>query len=165
MKIAAIEISNLKPLAAAKRKQFEKLLPKLKQLPYSRLDNMVHEQHDQLFEKINCLDCANCCKTTSPIILPKDIERIAKYLKISRATLIRQYIVMDEDGDFVFNKTPCPFLSENHQCTIYEARPKACSEYPHTQQRKQNTILKISLENTAICPAVFRIFEYLEETI
>jgi Fe-S-cluster containining protein len=165
MEIAAIEISTLKPLAAAKRKQFEQLLPKLKQLPSSKLDDIIQEKHAQLFEKINCLDCANCCKTTSPIILPNDMDRMAKYLNISKSALIRQYIIMDEDGDFVLNTAPCPFLADDNKCNIYDARPKACSEYPHTQQRKQNTILKISLENTAVCPAVFRIFEYLEKTI
>ena len=32
------------------------------------------------FKKTDCLDCGNCCKTTSPIFTDKDIERISKYV-------------------------------------------------------------------------------------
>jgi Fe-S-cluster containining protein len=165
MEIASLEVSNLKQLALAKRKSFEKLLPKLKQLPSSKLDAQIHHQHHQLFEKIDCLNCANCCKTTSPILLQKDIEGISKFLKIKPSEFMKKYVIMDEDGDFVFHTTPCPFLESDNKCSVYDARPNACREYPHTQQRKQKSILNVSLENTAICPAVFRIFEYLEQTI
>ena len=96
--------------------------------------------------------------------MQKDIEQITKYLKVKPGDFIEQYIIMDEDGDFVFNQTPCPFLNETNHCTIYDSRPKACREYPHTQQRKQMSIMDINLENASICPAVFRIFEYLDTT-
>ena len=37
--------------------------------------------HEDQFSKINCLECANCRKTTSPIFTNRDISRISKYLK------------------------------------------------------------------------------------
>ena len=116
-----------------------------------------------MFSKLDCLDCANCCKTTSPLILQEDITDISKILKMPAGKFIEEYIVMDEDGDFVFNSAPCPFLDVENYCKIYENRPKACREYPHTNQRKQLSIIDISFENVSICPAVFRIFEHLEK--
>ncbi|MEZ5008993.1 MAG: YkgJ family cysteine cluster protein [Chitinophagales bacterium] len=160
--IADIDLSKIKQQAASKRKEHEKIVSKLKSKTPKQLDQTIHQKHEQLFENIDCLDCANCCKTTSPLILQSDISNISAYLKIQPGELMKQHIIMDEDGDFVFNQTPCPFLGNDNYCSIYEARPKACREYPHTQQRKQISIIDITLENVAICPAVFRIFEHIE---
>lgn len=163
--IAGIDLAQLKQKALNKRKGHEKLVAKLKNKKPKKLDPSIHSKHHQLFENINCLECANCCKTTSPLILQSDITNISTYLKIKPGELMQRYIIMDEDGDFVFKQTPCPFLGSNNYCSIYEARPKACREYPHTQQRKQISIIDITLENVAICPAVFRIFEFIKSEI
>ncbi len=165
MEIDGIEITKLKELGKSKRKDFENLVPKIKRQNNKVLDNLINEKHEGLFQKIDCLNCANCCKTTSPLLYQTDINRIAKYLNEKPSNIFKQYVEMDEDGDFVFKSTPCPFLNSDNVCSIYEARPKACREYPHTQQRKQKSIINISLENSSICPAVFRIFEYLEEVL
>ncbi|HAG48373.1 MAG TPA: zinc/iron-chelating domain-containing protein, partial [Cryomorphaceae bacterium] len=41
-----------------------KLFKKLKAKPPRDLDKVVHQLHEDAFRKIDCLDCANCCKTT-----------------------------------------------------------------------------------------------------
>ncbi len=162
--IEEINLDKIKNNASKKRMQHEKLVNSLKRKTPKQLDLIIKSNHNKLFQSIDCLDCANCCKTTSPLILQSDITSIANHLKMKAGDFIEQYIIMDEDGDFVLNTTPCPFLGKDNYCSIYEWRPKACREYPHTQQRKQISIIDITLENVAICPAVFRIFEDLEKT-
>ena len=128
----------------------------LEQLRQSKtdIDSDFHDEHKAVFKELDCLECANCCKTTSPIFLQEDIGRISSYLKIKVGHFILKYLEMDEDGDFVLQKAPCVFLAEDNKCKIYDVRPKACSEYPHTNRKNMIEILDITLENTVVCPAV-----------
>ncbi|MEI6020957.1 MAG: YkgJ family cysteine cluster protein [Bacteroidota bacterium] len=114
---------------------------------------------------MNCLSCANCCKTTSPIFYQQDIERAAKALKIKPGEFIQHYLFMDEEGDFVLNKAPCAFLQADNLCQIYEDRPTACREYPHTNRKKMHQILDITFRNTLVCPAVLEIVERVQKKI
>jgi Fe-S-cluster containining protein len=66
---------------------------------------------------------------------------------------------MDEEGDWVLKTAPCHFLQDDNKCAIYEVRPLACREYPHTDRKNMQQILNLTLKNTLICPAVSRIFE------
>lgn len=126
---------------------------------YLQLDKEFHALHEEVFERMDCLQCANCCKTTSPVFYQNDIERAAKHLRIKPGEFITTYLDMDEDGDFVFKSAPCPFLGSDNYCGIYDSRPKACREYPHTNRKRMVQILNLTAENTRVCPAVFHIVE------
>ncbi len=118
------------------------------------LDEKFHTKHQAAFEKIDCLQCANCCKTTSPIFRDVDIERIAQHLRIKPSQFTEQHLHIDEDGDWVLNQSPCLFLQEDNTCRIYEHRPKACREYPHTDRKNMSQIVDMTYRNTLVCPAV-----------
>ena len=115
-----------------KNSEYSKLINKLKKSKPKDLDSSVKYEHDIAFESVDCLSCANCCKTTSPMLFQADVQRIAKYLKIKTSIFLDKYTYNDEDGDLIFNRSPCPFLGSDNYCDIYDARPKACKEYPHT---------------------------------
>ncbi|MEY2937465.1 MAG: hypothetical protein RL062_54 [Bacteroidota bacterium] len=134
----------------------------LNQKNNKRLDELFHDQHETLFEKVDCLECANCCKTTSPIFRDIDIERIAQHLRIRPSELTQQYLHIDEDGDWVLNQSPCAFLDTDNKCKIYEYRPKACREYPHTDRKNMSQILELTYRNTLVCPAVARIVDQIK---
>lgn len=140
------------------------LVKKLKRLKPKELDKVAREHHEAVFNDIDCLTCGNCCKTTSPGMGPKDTERLAKHLKIKVVDLISKYMHMDEDGEYVFNSAPCPFLGSDNYCSVYESRPAACREYPHTNRKRFYQILDLSHKNTEVCPAVVRIFDKLQIT-
>ena len=122
------------------------------------LDALIHAGHAKAFSKIDCLKCANCCKTTSPIFRDIDIKRISKSLRSKESDFIKSYLRMDEDGDYVLKQSPCTFLQTDNTCSIYEIRPLACREYPHTDRKNMVQILEITEKNTLICPAVASIF-------
>ena len=78
---------------------------------------------------------------------------------------MEKYVVKDEDGDYVFKQTPCVFLGADNFCSIYEARPNACREYPHTNRKKMHQILDLTIKNAEICPAVVRILDNMENSL
>jgi Fe-S-cluster containining protein len=126
-------------------------------------DVLFHEQHDEVFAKTDCLTCANCCKTTSPIFRNVDIDRIAQHLGIRPSQFTEKNLHIDEDGDWVLNSSPCLFLDEDNYCKIYEVRPKACREYPHTDRKNMVQISDLTYRNTLVCPAVSEMVENLKK--
>lgn len=122
-------------------------------------DSVIEDLHEAVFRETDCTNCANCCKTHSPILLHSDIQRISKNLKIRPHTFKSEYLLLDEDNDWVFQITPCPFLAPDNKCIIYDVRPKACKEYPHTNRKKLYEIEDITIKNAEICPAVSKILD------
>ena len=146
-----------------KRKEANaRMVETLKRKKPSNLDDVFQELHAQVFEEINCLQCANCCKTTSPVFYMKDIERAAKAIKMKPSAFIDTYLKVDEDKDYILKSSPCPFLDYENYCTIYKDRPTACRDYPHTNRKRIVQILDLTLKNTSVCPAVARIFTKLK---
>lgn len=140
-----------------------KWIQQVKRLQDRDVDNLFHEAHYEVFEEIDCLKCANCCKTTSPIFRDVDINRLSKRLKTNPSQFISNYLHMDNEGDYVLNSSPCVFLQEDNKCEVYEDRPLACREYPHTNRKKMKQILTLTLKNTEVCPAVSRIFSKIKK--
>jgi Fe-S-cluster containining protein len=141
----------------------KKFLQSLKKQDPRKVDDVFHRVHDAVFEEIDCLQCANCCKTTSPIFYQTDIERLARGLRMKPGDFIEQYLRVDEDQDYVLKSSPCPFLGEDNYCAVYEDRPKACREYPHTDRKKMVQITELTYKNTLVCPAVLEMVERLKK--
>lgn len=156
-----------KLLNAAKEKEAEnkKYFQTLRKRKPKRVDLLMQELHEEEFERTDCLTCANCCKTTSPIFTDKDIATISKKLRMNIVDFTKQYLRMDEDGFMVLQSAPCTFLNEDNTCFIYEFRPKACREYPHTNRKKFMGITDLTIKNAEICPAVFNILEELKKRL
>lgn len=126
----------------------------LKQLP---------SLHDEAFEKIDCTQCANCCKTYSPRFKTPDIKRIAKHLRMKESAFIETYLRLDEDGDYVVKSSPCPFLGSDNLCGIYEIRPSDCHRFPYTNEDTFIKRQQITLKNSEFCPIVYFVLENLIE--
>jgi Fe-S-cluster containining protein len=155
--IQYIKPEKLKELTANRKQEFTALFKKLKAKKPKNLDDVFHELHEEAFDQFDCLTCANCCSSISPMITEKDIERLAKRLKLKPVELIQQYLYIDEDKDYVFKQTPCPFLMSDNYCMVYEDRPKACREYPHTDRKRMYQILNLTHKNCEVCPVVYSI--------
>ncbi len=148
------------------RKENVSYFKRLKKRTPKNLDYTVQELHDKEFTKTDCLTCANCCKTTSPMFFPKDIEKAAKFLRMKEQKFLETYLERDEDDCYVLKSAPCTFLDESdNTCVIYDARPKACAEYPHTNRKKFIQLTDLTLKNSEICPAAFNIVEALKKAV
>lgn len=144
-------------------RETKKFFNRLKRRPPKKLDEITLAIHDEVFEETDCMSCANCCKTTGPLFERKDIDRIAKHLRMKPADFEASYLRVDEDNDWVLQQVPCSFLLDDNACMIYDVRPKACREYPHTNRKKIYQIATTTQNNVAICPAAFAIVERMKE--
>ena len=151
-------LQNWQKRSGERQKLFKQFLQKadknqvLKKLP---------QLHEEAFEKIDCLQCANCCRNYSPRFKTPDIKRISKLLHMKEGAFIDTYLCLDEDGDYVAKSKPCPFLAEDNRCNIYEHRPSDCMRFPYTDE---DVILKrqqLTLKNSSFCPIVFYVLENL----
>jgi Fe-S-cluster containining protein len=158
-----MEAEQLRGRSKNAEAETRKIFEKIKRSKPKDLDDRVHALHHEEFETRDCLKCANCCKTTSPIFYERDIDRVAKRLRMRPSDFIAKYLHIDEDKDYVLNSAPCPFLDSENYCLVYEDRPTACREYPHTDRKRFFQILDLTLKNTAVCPAVFNIVEQLKK--
>jgi Fe-S-cluster containining protein len=156
-----VKLDNWEKRSAEHQKQYKQFLQRadknkvLRQLP---------DLHEEAFEKIDCLECANCCKNYSPRFKMPDIKRISKFLGMKEGELIDNYLVMDNEGDYVTRQKPCPFLGSDNFCSIYEARPSDCHRFPYTDE---DILLKrplITLKNSTFCPIVYFVLEKLMVT-
>ena len=156
-------LQELPKKAKDKHTENKKFFAKLKKRPPKNLDYTMQELHEKEFKRTDCLTCANCCKTTGPLFTNADVERIAKHFRMKPQKFIEQYLRIDEENDFVLQQVPCTFLGADNYCSIYEVRPKACREFPHTDRKKFQQISHLTLKNVAICPAAFSIVEEMKK--
>lgn len=158
-------IKALPQLAKDKQNENKKFFAKLRSKPPKKLDYIMQELHEEEFERTDCLSCANCCKTTGPLFTDKDIQRISKHFRMKEFDFIKTYLRIDEEKDYVLQETPCTFLGVDNYCSIYDVRPKACREFPHTDRKKFQQISKLTMENVKMCPAAFNIVEEMKKRI
>ncbi len=121
--------------------------------------------HEEAFERVDCLKCANCCKNYSPRFKTPDIKRISRHLKMRESDFIEKYLKVDEEGDYVVKSLPCPFLGHDNYCSIYEERPSDCRRFPYTNE---DVIIKrpaLTLKNTTFCPITYYVMEKLIESV
>ncbi len=157
-----VMLNNWEKKSAENQKKYKQFLQRtdknsvLKALP---------ELHEEAFEKIDCLKCGNCCKSYSPRFKTPDIKRISKILKMKEGDFIETYLQLDEDGDYVTKKIPCPFLGTDNYCTIYENRPGDCVRFPYTNEDVIVKRQRLTLKNSSFCPIVYYVLEKLTDKI
>ena len=122
---------------------------------------LAQTTHDEVFQEMDCLTCANCCKSIPPMLSNRDTKRLAKHLGLTPNLFSDKYTIIDNDGDLVMNASPCPFLQEDNKCSVYEVRPAACRLYPHSGEAlfiKNKTHHK---RNMKYCPGLMEIMDRL----
>lgn len=149
--------------AREKQKVNKQYLDKLQTRRGKGVEKLLPDLHEEAFSKIDCLQCGNCCKTISPRFKAPDIRRISKYLGMKEGEFIEKYLRIDSDEDYVVKFSPCPFLGADNYCSIYDARPGDCENYPYTDSYDFFKRPKITYENSTVCPAVYYVLERLKE--
>ena len=155
-------LHNWQKKSREKQKQFKSFLAKadknkiLKELPVL---------HEEAFDRVDCLQCAACCKNYSPRFKTPDVKRISKHLGMKESQFIESYLKVDEEGDFVVRSTPCPFLGSDNLCSIYDVRPSDCARFPYTDEDVIFRRQALTLKNTSFCPIAFYVVDQLIEKL
>jgi uncharacterized protein len=127
------------------------------------VDKVTKELHETTFQVVDCMRCANCCKTKTPKFEESDVERISAHLNMASAEFIDRYREADpEEPPYRTRQTPCPLLGEDNRCSVYEVRPTVCREYPYTDKEGLSHRTMSVANNTLVCPAVYHIVDQLK---
>jgi uncharacterized protein len=130
------------------------------------LDKLVTEADKEVWKEINCLDCANCCKTMSPTYTKKDVLRISKHLDMTEKEFRVKWLYKDKSGDWMNVKQPCQFLNlDTNKCNIYAVRPADCAGFPHHTKKRMVDYMHMYKQNIEYCPATYRVVEIIREKL
>jgi Fe-S-cluster containining protein len=155
------DLVQIKRLGEKKREENGKFRVHLKTHDYNekRFRRIGEEVEDQ----IDCTVCANCCRVATVEVSDRDIDRLAKFLKIKRQKFIDEYtVVNEEEGTTDLRRTDkgCVFLSGN-DCTIYEERPDICRNFPHVVRGEGRITTRMwqFIDRACYCPIVYNALE------
>ncbi|HEX9510339.1 MAG TPA: YkgJ family cysteine cluster protein [Puia sp.] len=157
-------LHNWEKKSAARQKEYRRFLQNSdKKGAKNRVLDLLPDLHEEAFSKVDCLQCANCCKNYSPRFKTPDIKRISKHLKMKESDFIERYLRLDEEGDYVVKTAPCPFLGSDNYCSIYEVRPSDCERFPYTNEDVLIKRAVLTQKNTTFCPIAYYVVEKLME--
>ena len=157
-KMSSNILKNWEKKAGERQKIYKQYLQRVDK---NKLLKQLPDLHNEAFSKIDCLQCANCCKNYSPRFKTTDIRRIARHLRMKESVFINTYLKVDEDGDFVVKTKPCPFLGTNNYCSIYEERPSDCQRFPYTDEDVIYKRQSLTIKNSSFCPITYYVLEKL----
>ena len=148
-----------------RRRSFSRLLTSLEKKPPRNLQSLVISAGKNVWDEVDCLACANCCKSMTPTYSASDMKRISGHLGITVDEMKEKWLRKERGtGDWINKTTPCQFLDlKTNLCGIYEARPTDCAGFPHLKKRKAIEHLEIHKQNIVECPATFKMVEKMQE--
>ena len=151
------DTSRLKPLL--------RFLNRVKRDPPGDIQDIAIEASDKIWDGIDCLSCANCCKTMTPTYTDKELKKIAVYLKMPVTEIKKKWLKKERGTANWLNKTtPCQFLDlETNLCGIYQVRPADCAGFPHLHKRRMIDYIHVHKQNLDECPATFKMVERMNE--
>ncbi|MDE1191239.1 MAG: YkgJ family cysteine cluster protein [Arachidicoccus sp.] len=149
------------------RKSFRSFISRMENNPPENIDEITDTTDKEVWQEIDCLSCANCCKKMTPTFTAQDIKRAATYLHISPKVFKEKWLMYEEkDNDWVNKSQPCQFLDlSTNMCSIYEARPADCAGFPHLNKKHFKDFGYIHKQNIEYCPATMRFIQLLKEKI
>ncbi len=143
-----------------------RFLRHMKMRSAKKVDRIALQLHQEVFEAVDCTQCANCCRTLRPMFAEEDIRRIAAQRGMSKEEFIATFLEWDvAESRYRTKAAPCPLLGEDNRCTVYDVRPETCRGYPFTDKEDFASRSMSHAGNALVCPAVFRIVEEMKKRI
>lgn len=121
---------------------------------------------EQVQESIDCKACGECCRVTEVQLAERDVEHLAKFLRIKQKDFLDQYTALSEDGELILRRTEkgCVFLDGN-ECSVYEARPGNCERFPHLVRGTGSLESRMwaMADRATYCPIVYNWIETVKD--
>src|SRR5690606_2994858 len=156
-------LKEFKKNSKKNKSKFKRFLSKIEKNPPKKINKITVMADMEGWPVVDCLECANCCKTVTPTYLSSDIKRIATHLQMSPKDFKSKWLVKDDGGDWINNSTPCQFLNlTDNKCSNYPFRPKDCSGFPHHKKKPMVDYIHVYKQNLEYCPATYKLIENLK---
>ncbi len=119
---------------------------------------------EEIQDAIDCRQCGECCRVTEVELVERDVEHLARFLRLKPHKFLEDYTMTNKDGELILKRTEeagCIFLDGN-ECTVYEARPGTCEKFPHLLRGSGSIESRMwdMVDRATYCPIVFN---WLEE--
>lgn len=158
------DLVQIRLLGEKKRPENERFRRHLKTHDHS--DRILRRIAEGIQEQIDCTQCANCCRVATAKISERDVQRLARYLRIKPAEFIAQYTSESDEEGVILRRTEagCVFL-EGTSCTVYEARPDTCDRFPHLVRGAGSIASRMwqFIDRACYCPIVYNALEAFKE--
>jgi Fe-S-cluster containining protein len=162
------DLVQIRMLGDKKRDENERFRKHMKSRDYS--DRILRRLGEEIENQIDCTTCANCCRVATTQVTDRDIERIAKHLRITAARVIKDFTQPDTEAggrNLKWEKGKgCVFLDGN-LCSIYDARPDICQRYPHIIRGNGSIASRMwsFVDRASVCPIVYNSLEKFKEEL
>ncbi len=149
------------------KKAFKRYLGKVEKNPPKTLYKTMAALDKEVWQEVDCLSCANCCKKMTPTFTEKDVARAAKHLQMTPDDFKQKWLQYSKKEDEWTNvKQPCQFLDlKTNKCDIYAVRPADCSGFPHFTKKQPVLYLHVHQQNIQYCPATYKMVEKMMEIV
>jgi Fe-S-cluster containining protein len=149
------------------KRAFKRYLGKVEKNPPKDLYKTLVTIDKQVWQEVDCLSCANCCKKMTPTFTEKDIKRIANHLEMTPVAFKDKWLQYDKKGaEWTNVKQHGQFLDlKTNMCNIYDVRPADCSGFPHFTKKQPVLYLHVHQQNILYCPATYSMVEKMMERI
>ena len=161
-----MDLQNFRRRVARNKAGLIQFLQKLDHIVPEDMPALVAQKDAEVWAQVDCLGCANCCKTMTPTFSRPDILRISKHLGMRPKDFVAKWLHQDPDnGDWVNNNVPCQFLDTDNRCSIYEVRPLDCAEFPHHNKKPFDEYNDTFIGNVPRCPATYELVNKLKKAV
>ncbi len=162
-----VNIRSFKQKVKANKRKFRLFLTRLEKNTPKNLDKLTPVVEKEVWQEVDCLTCANCCKKMTPTYTTSDIKRIAAHFKMTSAEFKGKWLKYDKkDKDWQNVQQPCQFLDmKTNMCSIYEVRPLDCSGFPHLPKKKMVDYMHVHKQNIEYCPATYKMVEKIQAAL
>jgi Fe-S-cluster containining protein len=164
-KIPPVNLRSFKAKARHTKNSMRRFLSKVDRIKPAGLDKTIAGIEKEVWKEVDCLSCANCCKTMTPTYTKKDMQRISAHLKMTVDEFKTKYLRQERGGerDWMNKAEPCQFLNlKDNKCSIYAVRPDDCAGFPHLS-KKFKDFVHIHKQNVEYCPATYKLVEKMME--
>ncbi len=136
---------------------------------YDHSDRILRRIAEGIEEQIDCTECANCCRVATVQVSERDVERLAKFLRLKRDRVVEDFVVESEEEGFILRrdeKSGCVFLN-GKDCTVYEARPDICQRFPHLVRGNGSIASRMweMVDRACYCPIVYNSLEAFKQEL
>ena len=149
------------------KRKFRAFLTKVENKRPRGLDKLTPILEKEVWEEIDCLTCANCCKVMSPTFTKKDITRISSHLGMTEDAFREKWLFFDKkDKDWMKRKQPSQCLDlKTKMGSNYEVRPRDCAGFPHLSKSRFVEYAHVHKQNIQYCPATHRMVEKMKAVV
>lgn len=162
-----VNLKSFRKKAKANKSVFRRFLSKLEKQPPRAVAKLTAALESEIWREVDCLTCANCCKTMTPTFNAADLKRISAHFGQTVDEFKKQWLRKEKkkDGDWLNKQEPCQFLNlSDNKCSIYAIRPADCAGFPHL--RKQfNDYVHVHKQNIEYCPATYKLVEKMKHSM